>query len=178
TLPVLRGHTNYVYPVAYTPDGRLIVSGSWDGDVRLWDAATGEVVAVLPQGGFVRALALSPDGTRLVAMGDGTGGLRVWDVASRRHIATYKTTDNTLWAVAYRPGGAHVAVLGPGHVIEVLDAATGERAATADAGARLEWWPLRRALAYSSDGRLLAGPYAGNEGGLWDADTYPPLRPP
>jgi WD40 repeat protein/predicted Ser/Thr protein kinase len=170
TLPVLRGHTSYVYPVAYTPDGRLIASGDWDGNVRLWTAATGETVADLPHGGHVRALALSPDGERLVTMGDATDGLRVWDVASRRHLATYKTADSKLWAVAYRPGGTHVAVLGSGHVIEVLDAATGRRVATADAG-RLEYAD-RRSLAYSPDGRLLAGPYDGNQVGLWEAETY------
>jgi eukaryotic-like serine/threonine-protein kinase len=171
TLPVLRGHKLYVYPVAYTPDGRRIASGSWDGDVRLWDAATGEVVAVLPHGGFVRALALSPDGARLVAMGDETDGLRVWDVASGRRIATYKTADNRLWAIAYRPGGAHIAVMGPGHVIEVLDAATGQRVTTVDAGG-LEPWAVRRTLTYSPDGGLLAGPYEGNQIGLWEAETY------
>jgi WD40 repeat protein/predicted Ser/Thr protein kinase len=177
TLPVLRGHTGYVYPVAYTPDGRLIASGSWDGasgsrdgSVRLWDAATGEPVARLPQGGNVRALALSPDGTRLVTMGDETDGLRVWDVATGGRIATYRTAEKQLVAVAYRPGGAHIAVLGPGHTIEVLDAATGKRVATADAG-RLHYAD-RRALAYSPDGRLLAGPYEGNQVGLWEAETY------
>jgi WD40 repeat protein/predicted Ser/Thr protein kinase len=172
TLPVLRGHTNYVYPVAFTADGRLIASGSWDGSVRLWDAATGQSVGdPLPQGGHVRALALSPDGTRLVSMGDKTDDLRVWDVASRRQLATYKTAENGLWAVAYHPGGTHIAVLGPGHLIEVLDAATGKRVATADAG-KVEYWATRRALAYSPDGRLLAGPYEGNQIGLWEADTY------
>jgi WD40 repeat protein len=172
TLPVLRGHKSYVYPVAYTPDGRRIASGSWDGDVRLWDAATGEEAAVLPHGGFVRALALSPDGTRLVAMGDdGTDGLHGWDVASGRRIATYKTADTSLWAVAYRPGGAHIAVMGPSHVIEVLDAATGQRVTTIDAGG-LERWAVRRTLAYSPDGGLLAGPYEGNQVGLWEAETY------
>jgi WD40 repeat protein/predicted Ser/Thr protein kinase len=170
-VPVLRGHTRFVYPVAYTSDGRLIASGAWDGDVRLWDAATGEEKGVLPQHGYVRALALSPDGTRLVAQGDGMDGLRVWDVAAGRQVATYKTTGKGLWAVAYRPGGAQIAVLGSGDVIEILDAATGKRAATPGAG-RLGGWGIRRALAYSPDGRLLAGPYEGNRVGLWDAETY------
>src|SRR5262249_12995874 len=79
---------------------------------------------------------------------------------------------NGLWAVAYRPGGAHIAVLGPGHVIEILDAATGKRLTTADAGARLEYRAVRRALAYSPDGRLLAGPYEGSQIGPGDAETY------
>jgi len=179
TLPVLRGHTFYVYPVAYTPDGRLIASGSWDGDVRLWDAATGLPVGdPLPHGdgrpdhGYVRALALSPDGTRLVAMGDNMDGLRVWDIATRRHLTAYRTAEKEILAIAYRPGGAHLAVRGPGAIIEVLDAATGERVAAVDAGMVRGVDAPRRALAYSPDGRLLAGTYEGNQVGLWEADTY------
>jgi WD40 repeat protein len=150
----------------------LCIELPWDGTVRLWDGATCELVAVLPQGGFVRALAVSPDCTRLVTQGDGTDGLRVWDIASRRRVATFKTAEAQVWSVVYRPGGAHLAVLGPGHVIEVLDAVTGKRIATADAGGGLEWGAARRVLEYSPDGRLLAGPYEGNRVGLWEAETY------
>jgi WD40 repeat protein len=105
-------------------------------------------------------------------MGDGTDGLRVWDVTTRRRVATYRTAESQVMAVAYRPGGAHLAVRGPGPVIEVLDPATGERVATVGAGTVRGAYAARRALAYSPDGRLLAGTYEVNQVGLWEADTY------
>ena len=64
---VLRGHNIYVYPVAYSPDGQWIASGSWDNKVFLWDALTMESIASLPHPGNIRALAFSPDSSWLVA---------------------------------------------------------------------------------------------------------------
>ena len=41
----LRGHSGYVFSVAYSPDGKHIVSGSEDSTVKVWDAATGKEVS-------------------------------------------------------------------------------------------------------------------------------------
>ncbi|MCK6500791.1 MAG: hypothetical protein L6Q38_15045, partial [Nitrospira sp.] len=69
---VLRGHRSYVYPVLISPDGATVYSGGWDGfaghagSLRFWDAATGEEIAAWGAAGrWVRAAALSTDGSRL-----------------------------------------------------------------------------------------------------------------
>jgi WD40 repeat protein len=60
-LPVLRGHAKYIYPVAYSPDGRWLASGSWDHTVRVWDARTGELCRALEVGRARRRVWRWPD---------------------------------------------------------------------------------------------------------------------
>ena len=67
----LKGHKGPVTGVSYSPDGRKLVSGSWDGTVRFWDVNTGveQACFVWPVGKIV-SLAFSPDGLRLAVGGD------------------------------------------------------------------------------------------------------------
>src|SRR5262249_62368056 len=63
---VLRGHTRPVWAIALSPDGRSLASGSQDGALSLWDAATGQAMA-RPRGhaNTVYQVRFSPDGRRL-----------------------------------------------------------------------------------------------------------------
>ncbi|KIO05431.1 hypothetical protein M404DRAFT_141463, partial [Pisolithus tinctorius Marx 270] len=76
----LQGHNAEVRSVAFSPDGRKIVSGSRDKTVRVWDAERGVQIGSPLEGhtGKVTSVAFSPDGKRIVS-GSEDNTVRVWD---------------------------------------------------------------------------------------------------
>jgi WD40 repeat protein len=169
TLPVLRGHESFVYPVVFSPDGRWIASGGWDekDQVRLWDAATGEQCASLQHPHSVRCLAFSPDGTWLASAGD-SDELRIWDAVTARLRKRIPVSAGTLETLVVHPDGRRVAVRavnrqGRGDGLGVCDVESGEWLHKAEGGA----------LAYSPDGRWLAALGAEEKSVLiLDAETH------
>src|SRR5262249_50434956 len=84
---ILTAHTGRVTSLAFSPDGRQLVSGGIDRAIRVWDVATGENLATLPNdSGPVHDLAFRRDGLRLAAaywsLGSSEeipGAVKVWD---------------------------------------------------------------------------------------------------
>jgi WD40 repeat protein len=66
-----RGHDNWVTSVAFSPDGKQIVSGSWDRKICLWDAASGQLIGSPLEGhrDSVTSVAFSPVGKQTVSAG-------------------------------------------------------------------------------------------------------------
>jgi WD40 repeat protein/predicted Ser/Thr protein kinase len=166
---VLRGHTNDVYPVAYSPDGQWIASGSWDKTLRLWDAATGEICAVLPHPGVLRTLAFSPDGSRLVSGCAQESSLQIWNVATGQLQKTFKGPgDLAVQALAVSPDGARIAAGDSDGRATITDAATGAVLHSF----RMAVGGVKKSLAYSPDGRLLAGTGEDRtQVDIWDTQT-------
>src|SRR5205085_1673029 len=73
-----RGHTSSVSSVAFSPDGRTLVSGSYDHTVKVWEVSSGQLRSTRANNHMVRAVAFAPDG-KLIASGSLDKTVRLWD---------------------------------------------------------------------------------------------------
>ena len=125
-LPALHGHESYVYPVQFSPDGRWIALGSWDGTVRLWDARLGLEIAVLRHPSRVLDVVVSPDSEWLVTATGEDDWLRIWSLATGRVWKEVQGPGKRMVSVAIRPDRARLAAVDFGGNAAVIDVATGQ----------------------------------------------------
>jgi WD40 repeat protein len=117
--------------VAFTSDGKKILSGSQDHKLHLRDAATGELLrSFAGHPGPVMAVAISADGTRVVSghavPEDLNTVLRLWDTATGQLIRVFKGHSGAVRTVAFSPDGARILSGSYDNTVKLWDAATGE----------------------------------------------------
>ena len=155
-LRTMRGLQGPVAAFALSPDGRTVAAGS-GAEVRLWDAATGQLSRALSvPDGPVRSLALLPDG-RFLVVGVENGPIAVWDLATGRPARSWTRHAGFATSLAVVPGGRLVASGGSDRIVRLWDATSGrvvhEMAGHEDAVTAVAVGPTRLASA-SRDGTV------------------------
>ena len=102
------GHSGQVTSVAFSPDGKMILSGSFDQTIKLWDAATGrEIRTFNGHLSTVQAVAFSPDGKQIIS-GSYDSTIKLWDIVTGTEIKTFLGHTAGVFSVAFSPDGKQI----------------------------------------------------------------------
>ncbi len=114
-----------VYACAWSPDGSRIVSASYDNALRIWEVATGAVLATLTgHEGWVRDCAWSPDGSRIVSASvDRT--LRIWEVSTGAVLVILVGHEHRVNGCAWSPDGSRIVSASGDRTLRIWEASTG-----------------------------------------------------
>jgi RNA polymerase sigma factor (sigma-70 family) len=175
--PLVRefNHRGFLRAVAFTPDGKVLMSGGdEDRTVKLWELATGKELVRIEAEKQLTGMALSRDGAT-VATGEIDGTVRLWRAATGQPLATLKGHTTLVVGLAFAPDGKTLATAGyRDQRVFVWDVATGKR--LHDLSARM---PEAMCVVFSPNGKTLAagGRGAGLTIAFWDVATGKELRP-
>jgi WD40 repeat protein len=165
-LKILREHKHLVLGMAFSPDGKSLATGSFDGSVKLWDIERGNTyINLIGHESSVEDVSFSPDG-KLLATCSRDNSVIIWNLELKKAVKTLKGHTDYIWDVAFSPDGEKVATASSDRSIKVWDWKKGS----------VEFDLLKhknhvRSIAFSPDGKSLVSGSEDATVNLWDLQT-------
>ena len=161
-------YTGSVSSVAFSPDGKILASGSKGDAIKLWDVANSTLKATLEgHAGYVTSVVFSPDG-KTIASGSEDDTIKLWDAASGALKATLNGHRYNVTSVVFSPDGKTIASGSEDDTIKLWDVATGTLKATLEGHT-----DDVTSVAFSPDGKTLASGSEDRTVQLWDVTRQP-----
>ncbi|WP_136464910.1 caspase family protein [Flagellimonas onchidii] len=102
------GHSGHAIPAEFSPDGKLVLTGSADSSAKLWDSETGKLIHSLEgHSNMVHSTTFSPDGKK-IATSSWDGTAKLWDTETGEIIYSYEKHSDTLYFVTFSPDGSRI----------------------------------------------------------------------
>ena len=151
---VLRGHQDQVLSLAFNRDGERLVSGSWDGEVRVWDLKRGSS-RVLQQTGqsgssAIYSVAFSPNNW-VVAAGGRSRKVKLWDARNGNQRRVLQGHRGSVMSLSFDPTGQLLASCGKDRTVRIWDIVRGKQTLAA-----VSHRDTALSVAFSPDGATLA----------------------
>jgi WD40 repeat protein/class 3 adenylate cyclase len=171
TRQIYIGHSDAIYDLDFSPDGRYLATASLDATARLWDIQSGqEIRRFAPPVRIVYAVEFSPDGRYLLTGNIGTDGARLWDVQTGQQVRQFIGHNGGPYEVKFSPDGQFV-VTSDDRVARLWDVQTGQQlrefAGHTD---------LVSPVTFSPDGHYIATASRDDTARIWDVATGQELR--